>query len=110
MNINLTHVTYQNQPLSQNNAAINAQTQGNMAAGADGSKTIQVPAGLSATDAGKALLASLKVGDSFTGEITNITQNQITISLSDSVQISAILSNALSYNIGDMASFTIKDN
>ena len=53
---------------------------------------------------------NLDSGDVFTGEITNITNNEITIALSDSANVTALLSDALSYNIGDVASFAIKDN
>lgn len=71
---------------------------------------IAVPSGLSAQEAGIALLKSLQAGDTFSGEITNITQNEITLMLSNQVSISATLSDALSYNIGDVASFSIKQN
>lgn len=51
----------------------------------------------------------LSTGDRLTGEIIDITPNNITISLNDSVTVKATLADSLSYNIGDIASFTIKD-
>lgn len=71
---------------------------------------IIVPSGLSSKEAGIALLKSLNAGDSFSGQITNITQNEITLMLSDQVSVNATLADALSYNIGDVASFSIKEN
>lgn len=76
----------------------------------NGQVQINVPSGLNSKEAGLALLANLKVGDTFTGEIINITQDEITLALSDQVKISAQLADALSYNIGDMATFSVKDN
>ena len=51
----------------------------------------------------------LSTGDRLTGGIIDITPNNITISLNDSVTVKATLADSLSYNIGDIASFTIKD-
>ena len=79
-------------------------------AGNNNQLQIAVPSGLSAQEAGIALLKSLQAGDTFSGEITNITQNEITLMLSNQVSINATLSDALSYNIGDVASFSIKQN
>ncbi len=101
MNLNIRNVNY------ISNATDNNAGQG---AAVSGQRYITVPSGLSASEAGLALLAGLREGDVFTGEITNITQNQITLALSDSVTINALLSDALSYNIGDTASFSIKSN
>lgn len=101
MNLNIRSVNY------VSNATENNAGQGAMVSGQN---QITVPSGLSASEAGLALLASLREGDVFTGEITNITQNQITLALSDSVTINALLSDALSYNIGDTASFSVKNN
>ncbi len=64
----------------------------------------------SANDAGITLLRQMSEGTVFSGTITDITQNRITIALSDNASVTATLSNALSYNIGDFASFSIKEN
>ena len=99
MNINISGVTYTNG--IDNNINQNQQP---------GQIQINVPAGLSSKEAGIALLQNLAPGDVFSGEITDINQNTITLALSDSVSVSATLSDALSYNIGDKASFSIKNN
>ncbi len=101
MNLNIRSVNY------VSNATENTASQGTTV---NGQQQIAVPQGLSSSEAGLALLANLREGDLFTGEITNITQNQITIALSDTVTINALLSDALSYNIGDTASFSVKNN
>ena len=72
--------------------------------------SVNVPAGLSAGKAGLTLLNYLNQGDSFTGQILDITQNKITISLSDNAIITATLSDAPSFNIGDSANFVVKSN
>ena len=104
MSLNLTNVTYSNQATAVPNTGLIGQS------ASQNINTLQVPGNLTPDQAGTALLASLTEGDGFTGEITNITQNQITVALSDTVQVTATLSNALSYNIGDTATFTIKEN
>lgn len=93
---NTTGITNANVNLAQNSGSAD-RTQ------------ITVPSGLSPIEAGKALLMQLSAGDRLTGEIIDITPNNITISLNDSVTVKATLADSLSYNIGDMASFTIKD-
>lgn len=88
-------------------------TDGNISSGqaAHGSvASITVPGNLSSKEAGIILLQNLNPGDVLTGEITDINGNRITISMSDTVSFTATLSNALSYNIGETASFSIKDN
>ena len=85
-------------------------TDATIQAGNNNQLQVIVPSNLSSKEAGIALLRSLQAGDSFTGEITNITQNEITLALSDSVSINATLADALSYNIGDKASFSVKEN
>ncbi|MDD6235004.1 MAG: flagellar hook-length control protein FliK [Lachnospiraceae bacterium] len=104
MNINVTGI---NNTTGIDNGAVQGQTTaGNIAAG-----RLQAPVTpQAAREAGLRLLMNLDSGDVFTGEITNITNNEITIALSDSATVSALLSDALSYNIGDIASFAIKDN
>jgi flagellar hook-length control protein FliK len=79
-------------------------------AGNNNQLQVIVPSNLSSKEAGIALLRSLRAGDTFTGEIINITQNEITLSLGDNVSINATLADALSYNIGDKASFSVKEN
>ncbi len=101
MNLNIQGVNYTSN-VTGINQNINQSNQGQL--------QITVPGGLSSKEAGIALLQNLNAGDVFTGEITNITQNQITLALSDKVTVTATLANALSYNIGDTASFAIKDN
>ena len=93
---NTTGITNANVNLAQNSGSAD-RTQ------------ITVPSGLSPIEAGKALLMQLSTGDRLTGEIIDITPNNITISLNDSVTVKATLADSLSYNIGDIASFTIKD-
>ena len=104
MNINVTGI---NKTTGIDNGAVQGQTTaGNSAAG-----RLQAPVTpQAAREAGLRLLMNLDSGDVFTGEITNITNNEITIALSDSANVTALLSDALSYNIGDVASFAIKDN
>ena len=85
-------------------------TDATIQAGNNSQLQVIVPSNLSSKEAGIALLRSLQAGDSFTGEITNITQNEITLALSDSVSINATLADALSYNIGDKARFSVKEN
>ena len=104
MNINVTGI---NNTTGIDNGAVQGQTTaGNTAAG-----RLQAPVTpQAAREAGLRLLMNLDSGDVFTGEITNITNNEITIALSDSANVTALLSDALSYNIGDIASFAIKDN
>lgn len=102
MNINVTGV---NQTKNTEN---NNVKQGQNAGG-----RVQVSASQTAMpskEAGIALLQRLNTGDVFTGKITNITQNQITLLLSNSSTVNATLADALSFNIGDLASFAIKDN
>lgn len=102
MNINVSGV---NQTKNTENSSIN---QGQNAGG-----RVQVSAPqttMPSREAGIALLQKLNAGDVFTGKITNITQNQITLLLSNSSMVTATLSDALSFNIGDFASFSIKDN
>lgn len=65
---------------------------------------------LSSKEAGISMLLSMAKGDSFTGQVTNITGNQITLLVGNNANITATLSDALSYNIGDTASFTIQSN
>ncbi len=65
---------------------------------------------LPSREAGIRLLQNLNTGDVFTGRITDITHDQITLLLSGNASVTATLSDALSFNIGDMASFSIKDN
>ena len=89
---------------------ISNATDATIQAGNNNQLQVIVPSNLSSKEAGIALLRSLQAGDSFTGEITNITQNEITLALSDSVSINATLADALSYNIGDKASFSVKEN
>lgn len=101
MSLNIRSVNY------VSNATENSS---NQAVSSNGQHQITVPAGLSASEAGLALLANLREGDVFTGQITNITQNQITLALSENVTINALLADALSYNIGDTASFSVKNN
>lgn len=104
MNINVTGIN--NTTGIDNGAVQNQTTAGNTAAG-----RLQAPVTpQAAREAGLRLLMNLDSGDVFTGEITNITNNEITIALSDSANVTALLSDALSYNIGDVASFAIKDN
>ncbi len=98
--MNITGVNY------ISNATENTITQ----AGNNNQLQVIVPSNLSSKEAGIALLRSLQAGDSFTGEITNITQNEITLALSDQVSVNATLADALSYNIGDTASFSVKEN
>lgn len=100
--------------MNLNVAGIN-QTQNvdnNMVSGQGVGSQINIPVSgtLSPSQAGINLLLHLNTGDVFTGEITNITNNQITIALSDGASVTATLADALSYNIGDTASFSIKDN
>lgn len=95
MNINIQGHNYNNINLTQNNGE---------------QVSINLPAGLSAEKAGITLLNFLNKGDSFTGQILDITQNRITISLSDNAVVTATLSDAGSYNIGDNASFVVKSN
>lgn len=85
------------------NASVSGRETGNTA-------QIAVSGSRTAQEAGISLLMRLETGAVFTGEIINITNNQITISLSDNAQVTATLSDALSYNIGDKASFSVKDN
>lgn len=101
MNLNINSVNY---------SANIGQTNVNLTQNQTGQTQVVVPANMTPTDAGKALLAHLSEGDTFTGEIIDITPNQITISLSDTVSVKAFLSDALSYNIGDIASFAVKNN
>ena len=61
-------------------------------------------------DSGLVLLMNMNKGDVFTGKILDITQDQVTLLLNGSAQVKATLSDAFSYNIGDYASFSIKDN
>ena len=89
---------------------ISNATDSTIQAGNNNQLQVVVPSNLSSKEAGIALLRSLQAGDSFTGEITNITQNEITLALSDSVSVNATLADALSYNIGDKASFSVKEN
>lgn len=97
MNINILGFGYS--PNNENTVASN-----------NGKLSVALPEGATQSDAGLALLKQMSKGDVFTGEIINITQNEITLSLSDNVSIKASLSDALSYNIGDMATFSIKEN
>ncbi len=102
MNINVSGV---NQTKNTENGSVN---QGQNAGG-----RVQVSSpqtAIPSKEAGIALLQKLNAGDVFTGKITNITQNQITLLLSNSSMVTATLSDALSFNIGDFASFSIKDN
>lgn len=101
MNLNINSVT---------NSANVGSTNVNLTQNQYGQTQVIIPEGMSKSDAGQALLARLSEGDRFTGEITNITRDQITISLSDSVSINAVLADALSYNIGDVASFVVKSS
>lgn len=101
MNININSVNY-SANVGQNNV--------NLTQNQTGQTQVIVPANMSASEAGTALLRYLNEGDTFKGEIINITPNQITISLSDSVTVNAFLADSLSYNIGDVASFTVKSN
>lgn len=101
MALNISTVNYT--PNITDGSLASGQTQGGMA-------TITVPGNLSSKEAGIVLLQNLNPGDVLTGEITDINGNRITISLSDTVSFTATLSNALSYNIGETASFSIKDN
>ena len=95
MNINLQGYNLNNINLTQNNGE---------------QVTVNVPAGLSAQKAGLALLNFLNQGESFTGQILDITQNRVTIALSDNAVITASLSDAPSFNIGDRADFVVKSN
>lgn len=101
MALNIQNVTY---------SANIGQTNVNLTQTQSGQTQVVVPAGMSSNEAGQALLAHLTTGDKFTGEITNITQNQITISLSDTVSVKATLADALNFNIGDIATFSVKSN
>lgn len=101
MSLNITGVNYY-----QNGIDITQPQDG----GSNEQLQINLPKGLTSHEAGLELLMRLNPGDSFNGEITNITGNQITLALSDTVNITATLSDALSYNIGDKASFAIKSN
>ena len=96
MNINVTGI---NKTTGIDNGAVQGQTTaGNSAAG-----RLQAPVTpQAAREAGLRLLMNLDSGDVFTGEITNITNNEITIALSDSANVTALLSDALSYNVGDV--------
>ncbi len=60
--------------------------------------------------AGLNLLMALNEGDTFSGEITNITREQVTINLGNNASVQASLADALSFNIGDTASFSVKSN
>ena len=75
---NTTGITNANVNLAQNSGSAD-RTQ------------ITVPSGLSPIEAGKALLMQLSTGDRLTGEIIDITPNNITISLNDSVTVKASL-------------------
>ncbi len=112
MNLNIQGVNYTPSVADVNSSAGMGNSTGGqtITQTPDGQININVPGGLTSAEAGVALLQKLNMGDVFTGEITNITQNQITLALSDSVTVSATLADALSYNIGDTASFAIKDN
>lgn len=101
MSLNIRSVNYFSNATENNS---------NQVVSSNGQHQIIVPSGLSASEAGLALLANLREGDVFTGQITNITQNQITLGLSENVTINALLADALSYNIGDTASFSVKNN
>lgn len=96
MNIKIPGVNY-NQGIenSTTNGSLRAET------AISGTESVQT--------SGVRLLQQLGIGSVFTGEITNINQNKISIALNADTTISATLSNALSFNIGDVASFTIKD-
>lgn len=95
MNINLQGYNLNNINLTQNNGE---------------QVTVNVPAGISAQKAGLTLLNLLNQGESFTGQILDITQNRVTIALSDNAVITASLSDAPSFNIGDRADFLVKSN
>lgn len=99
MNLNIRSVNYISNATDVN---INQAAQ-------NGQLHINVPSGLTSSEAGLALLKHLSQGDSFTGEIIDITQNKITLALSEQVTITATLSDAVSYNIGDTASFSVKN-
>ncbi len=99
MNLNIRSVNYISNATDAN---INQAAQ-------NGQLHINVPSGLTSSEAGLALLKNLSQGDTFTGEIIDITQNKITLALSEQVTITATLSDAVSYNIGDTASFSVKN-
>lgn len=101
MNLNINSVNY-SANIGQGNV--------NLTQNQTGQTQVIVPADMTPSEAGTALLKYLSEGDTFTGEITNITPNQITISLSDTVSVNAVLADALSYNIGDTATFSVKSN
>ena len=76
-----------------------------------GQGTVDTSAASSSSgDSGLAILMSMNKGDVFTGKIIDITQDQVTLLLNGNAQVKATLSDAFSYNIGDYATFSIKDN
>lgn len=94
MNVNLTNI-------------INSNYTGNLT---QGEKELLIKGSLSPKEAGISMLMSMSEGEQFTGEITNITGNQITLSMGDKINITATLADALSYNIGETATFSITSN
>lgn len=100
MNINVSGV---NQTQNLDNNVKQGQSGG-------GRVQVSVPANASGREAGITLLQNLNAGDVFTGRITDITQNQITLLLSGNASVKATLADAMSFNIGDLASFAVKDN
>lgn len=56
------------------------------------------------------ILRSLANGDTFSGNITDVSGEQVTITLDGGQSFSASLLNSTAYNIGDRASFVIQDN
>ncbi len=56
------------------------------------------------------ILRSLANGDTFSGNITDVSGEQVTITLDGGQSFTASLLNSTAYNIGDRASFVIQDN
>lgn len=75
-----------------------------------GQMNINIPAEMSSKEAGITLLQNLAQGEIFSGKITDINQNLITVALTDNIAVKATMTEALSYNIGDRAVFSVKDN
>ena len=57
-----------------------------------------------------AILRSLADGDTFSANITDVSGEQVTITLDGGQSFTASLLNSAAYNIGDRASFVIQDN
>ena len=101
MNINISGVN--------NSAGPEKNIAGNRTATGQGS--IDISTATSSRDSeGLALLQNMRKGEVFTGKILDIKQDQVTLLIKGDAQVTATLSDAFSYNIGDFASFSVKDN